>query len=505
MATQVELAIAWAKNLVGTAQYSGRCQAFVADCYFRGAGMARRSASTAKAARNLWRVSTSRSGIPAGAAVYFDSPTAPTAGHVGLCIGNDQIIHAFGKIKLMSVDSVIGAGYKYQGWGWNGGVKPTGAGAAVSTAISADSVAGTSGASLEETAVMHIPQTEQVWTAYQDDSPHKRPDDYILRWQSYETGAVQEITDRVGEITLTDDSDSLCLELSFQVLQVTGEPYFPPLAIACGDQIAAVNTGSGECVFLGQVQTVSGNYREAMTVKCLDGGRLLTTNDVIIQFNNVPAKTALTQLAAKVGIEAVSCPNLISTVYSVEKNNTATIAQSILDTVTAENGVPYFLRMVGGTLVVRSFGATCIRGWHKQAANLASFDILDEASDPQVSWDIGDLRNHVTVYSEADDSVSIQATAQDEDSIRRYGKRQALETFSDEDAVTAAAKAKSTLINKNRVEETFSVTTYGSDRVVAGVRLRVDLAEIQGEFWVVAVTHTLGPPHRMNMTLRRAD
>lgn len=133
MATQVQMAIAWAKKQVGSSAYAGLCQAFVADAYSKGAGMTRRSAGTAKAARNLWRVSTSRKDIPAGAAVYFDSPTAPSAGHVALCIGNDQVIHAFSSIKIMSVDAVIGAGYAYQGWGWNGGVKPSGAAQVVST------------------------------------------------------------------------------------------------------------------------------------------------------------------------------------------------------------------------------------------------------------------------------------------------------------------------------------------------------------------------------------
>ena len=55
------------------------------------------------------------------------------------------------------------------------------------------------------------------------------------------------------------------------------------------------------------------------------------------------------------------------------------------------------------------------------------------------------------------------------------------------------------------VKETFSLTTYSSDRIVAGVRMKVDLAEIRGEFWVTAVTHDLGPPHRMTLTMRRAE
>ena len=139
MATQVQQAIAWAKKRLGSSAYAGRCQAFVADAYAKGAGMPRKSASTAKAARKLWRVSSSRKDIPVGAAVYFDSPTAPSAGHVALCIGNDQVIHAFSSIKITSVASVIGAGYAYQGWGWNGGVKPSGAVQVVSTTTASSS------------------------------------------------------------------------------------------------------------------------------------------------------------------------------------------------------------------------------------------------------------------------------------------------------------------------------------------------------------------------------
>lgn len=500
MATQVELAIAWARKKVGTAAYSGRCQAFVADAYAYGAGMTRRSASTAKAARNLWRVSTSRKNIPVGAAVYFDSPTSPAAGHVGLYIGNNQIVHAFGKVKIMSIDAVIGAGYDYQGWGWNGGVRPTGAG---STGSADTSGAGSSG-SLEETSVIHIPQTEQVWTKYEDDRPNKPPDAYQYLWESWETGKTRDITDRVGSPVLEDDSDSLCLQFSFSLLQSSGERFMQPLKLAPGDIIAVVNTGSKETVFLGQIQSMSGAHRDSMAYTCLDAGRLLTTNDVILQFNNVPAKTALMNLASKIGIQSISCPNLISSVYDIVKDNAANIAKSILETVTAENGVPYFLRMMGNTLVIRSFGETCIRGWYRQESNLAAFDIMDEASAPSGSWSIDDLRNHIQVYSDADDAVTVLASAEDAASIRRYGRRTALETFSDQDKVTAASKAKTTLARLNQVTEDFSLHCYGSDRIVAGCRLKVDLEEAKGEFWVTRVSHSLGPPHTMDLTLRRA-
>ena len=108
------------------------------------------------------------------------------------------------------------------------------------------------------------------------------------------------------------------------------------------------------------------------------------------------------------------------------------------------------------------------------------------------------------MYSDADDAATVLASAEDAASIRRYGRRTALETFSDQDKVTAASKAKTTLARLNQVTEDFSLHCYGSDRIVAGCRLKVDLEEAKGEFWVTRVSHSLGPPHTMDLTLRRA-
>ena len=510
MATQTERAIAWARKKIGTTAYNGMCQSFVADCFYKGAGMTRISAPSAKIACERWRKSTSKSGIPVGAAVYFWSPKSPKNGHVGLHIGNNQLVHAFGSVKCMTITQIEacsygGKHYRFLGWGWNGGVKPSGAGStgAVSgTRVDAAVSDAQSGSS--QPAVIHIPQVEKVYTKYTSDVPRKALDGYTVTWQSVTTGVAKDITARTGDLTLTDDSAALCMEFAFQVLHPCNHKYFKPLALQCGDLVTVINAGSKEAIFSGQIQTISGSYQETMTVTCHDNGRLLTCNEVIVQFNNVAAKTAITQLAGKLGIQKVSCPNLVSSVYSLEKENAATILQNILATVTAENGVDYFPRMMGDTLVIRSYAKECTQGFYKPASNLAAFDVMKDPSNPQVSWDIGELRNAVLVYSEADNSVSMKATAQDNASIKRYGRRTALETFSDQDTVSANTKAKTTLAKRNRISESYTLETYGSDKIVAGCRVKIDLAEMKGEFWVTAVKHSLGPPHMMSLTLRRA-
>lgn len=122
MATQVQNIVSWAKGKVGSKAYSGLCQKFVAEAYAYGGGLQRVWAGTATNAWKLYGVSTSKSNIPVGAAVYFNGSN-PSVGHVGIYIGNGQVVHAYPSIIISNLNSIPG----YRGWGWNGGVKPSGA------------------------------------------------------------------------------------------------------------------------------------------------------------------------------------------------------------------------------------------------------------------------------------------------------------------------------------------------------------------------------------------
>ena len=361
-------------------------------------------------------------------------------------------------------------------------------------------------ASQDAVAVVHIPQVDKVYTKYEADVYTKKEDQYRVTWQSMDTGQIRDITDRCEAPELTDDADSLCVELSLSVRQGGADYYMKPLILAPGDFVAVTNVASEEVVFVGQVQTVDGSYQSALRCRCLDGGRILTANEVIIQYNNIPAKEALSQLANKAGLSGILVPELVSSVYGIYRDSASSIAQSILDTVRSENGVRYFRRMVGETLTIRSFANEPISLWYRQANNLDSFDVFNEAAEPQLSWSIEELRNHITLYSGDDTGTVIQAELSDEESIKRYGKRMAVEDWSQNQAkISAADRAKVALWEKNRVTESFTIETYGSDRAVAGALVYVKTSEVQGYFWIDAVTHVYGTPHRMTMTLRRSD
>jgi len=406
-------AIDFAKRNLGSKRWIsntgiGLCQGFVADCY-RAAGVSVPSTGSAKGAQKLWQKSTDLSNIPAGAAIFFSSPTkaGSTYGHVGLHAGGGMVYHHWGQIVCWSLAQMRSRNIIPLGWGWEANTVLTGGGDSYTGETGGGLVASTD-ASEQAAAVVHIPQTEKVYTRYESDWLGKKPDRYKITWQSLETGEIRDITDRCEAPEMTDDADSLSLELSVAVRQGGGDYYMPPLILVPGDFMALTNIATGEVVFVGQVQSVEGSYHSALRCRCLDGGRALTQGQTVIQFNNVPAKDALSQLANKVGIQSILCPELVSSVYGLFQQSPAEIVKTILDTIQQENGVRYFVRMVGTTLTVRSFGNNPIRLLCKQEANLADFDVFTEAAEPQLSWSFEEQQLPSAAGTASADGTAVQ-------------------------------------------------------------------------------------------------
>ena len=122
--------VSYVNQFVGDNYTRGRCQMFVQECYLRcfgksnaGGGCCATNAYTRycpSANRGSWD-------IPIGAAVYFAGSTTKCstcsnyAGHVGIYVGNNQIVHVWsGKIRKDNITVVTSSGYTYRGWGWQG-------------------------------------------------------------------------------------------------------------------------------------------------------------------------------------------------------------------------------------------------------------------------------------------------------------------------------------------------------------------------------------------------
>ncbi len=113
MAYSADAAIKWALSQVGSQAYNGYCQKFVMTAISKVTG---KYVSTGNAT-NAWKmygVSTSKTNVPTGAAVFFNGSN-PSVGHVGLYIGNGYMVHA----TRSGVKKVkFSPGSSYRGWGW---------------------------------------------------------------------------------------------------------------------------------------------------------------------------------------------------------------------------------------------------------------------------------------------------------------------------------------------------------------------------------------------------
>ncbi len=126
--------VEYLNSLVGDYYEIGWCQSFVYNATKNYFGIE----ATRPCATEAWKAfgkSSSRTDIPLGATVYFGGSNVTCeycnqkAGHVGIYVGNNEIVHAWTGIQKNTIDWVLNRGYTYRGWGWNGNYEisqPTG-------------------------------------------------------------------------------------------------------------------------------------------------------------------------------------------------------------------------------------------------------------------------------------------------------------------------------------------------------------------------------------------
>ncbi|MEN6513014.1 PKD domain-containing protein [Methanoculleus sp.] len=126
-----EDAIKWGENWKGTGDtyWNGYCLRFVANS-FRG-GKAEGISnwlSAILAASDLYRINQEPEGwvhAPRGAVIFFDNEGTNTNGHVGIYLGNNRVLHAWGTVKNETISEALdkpdvgrylGWSYPYENW-----------------------------------------------------------------------------------------------------------------------------------------------------------------------------------------------------------------------------------------------------------------------------------------------------------------------------------------------------------------------------------------------------
>ena len=105
MTEYTENAIRWAKERLGDTTYRGKCLAFVEDAYEQSNRIEMFGGDTAKESADQYRAISRKTEPPPGAFVFFDwtgkiGQVEKNYGHVGIAIGNGEIIHAWDKVRI---------------------------------------------------------------------------------------------------------------------------------------------------------------------------------------------------------------------------------------------------------------------------------------------------------------------------------------------------------------------------------------------------------------------
>lgn len=483
MATQVEKAIAKGKSLLGSHAYDNYCQKFVRICY-EAAGISG-SAASAREACNKWKKSSSKTDIPIGAAVYFFNSSD---GHVGIYIGSGQMIHAWGSKGVIISDINICS--NYQGWGWQGGQKPEGAGESVSTDSGDGERSSSDKVELCSTSVI---STVNVGGALNEST-------YLdITGNSenlYELHIINNGTDYqpivVGEVTWTTEWKDVAGKLEFTVLKDSA------LNIQEGNAVAFMMNGKG--VFYGYLFEKSRGKGSTIDCVAYDQLRYLKNKDTYCY-----KEKSLTDVVIMIAMDyrlKVDQSKMANTKYlipgRVEDNQTLfDIIKNARDLTEQATGNMYVVFDDFGLLSVRAIG------------DLKTDYLIDDETAEDFSYKSSidnDVYNQIQFYKD-DDTTGNRAKYlyQNADLINRWGVLQLTVKLENGDNPTEFGKNILNLYAQKKRELEVK-DCIGDTRLRAGssVFVNLNLGDVIYQNCQVIVTkavHKFGPKYSCDLTL----
>jgi len=302
----------------------------------------------------------------------------------------------------------------------------------------------------------------------------------------------KNITKYVGDLGWTSDSETLGVQLNFKVAY-SDVNNFPKNLATNGDIVAL--KADGKNIFVGIVLDVDIDGRNPRGITCMDFAFYLNKNDAIIQYNNVAAHTAIKRLLDKFGIKYVidAMPVNITKIYKGQK--VSEIIKDILEIVTTKTGVKYRMEMRNDVLYIVKQKDLIVTANTKYIAN------------PKRKLSIQEMKNTILVVSDNENAVKISATAEDKNSVKKFGRLQMVHQVKDEEIAASKHIANQLLKQYNKIFEENSVDLIGSNNVRAGRILKIvePITGMNGNYLIRNVSHKVsGGVHLMSLNLEVA-
>lgn len=296
---------------------------------------------------------------------------------------------------------------------------------------------------------------------------------------------MKEITERVGNLAWTSDSAGLSVNLTFDYAGVDDDN------LNTFDQI--LFDDEGDPIFYGVVTSISLNGGK-VSISAFDFGYYLNKSEVIIQFNNSKASTAIQLLLKDLNIKSGSMPILSTVINKIYKDvKVSDVLNDILDQVFLETGKKYFYEMSYDVLNIYEVGAELIDITYKMAENLAPVTLEDVLSKGlNVTESVEDLRNSVIVVSSESDSLRVVEEVSDQQSVKQNGLLREVITVDLKNESEARNISRQLLGELNKITQSTTIPLLGHKKLKKYRRIKIDMPELKlsGEYLILSAAHT---------------
>lgn len=317
------------------------------------------------------------------------------------------------------------------------------------------------------------------------------------------TGVQRELV--FGEVSWGDNIESLGLELNVSLPRNVKDRHLAPYDIVnVGDGIIFKNLEN--IIFEGMVETVGLN-EGSKDLTCYDYGYLLGKTAILKQFNDVKGHKAIESICNQRGIPVGRITPMNVSITEIYNNKTVSdIFKEIIQKENENTGKRIVMEMRGSRLYVEDMNTQVVELSHKPAANLSPFNPAELPGDISKSATIDNMKNYVQiVYQETENDVTTArtvATASNENSINKYGRRVYVESISEDDINNAQTIANNRLRELEKMEINLTIEMLGDDRLRSGRVIEVENKEynLRGRYTVLNCEQTYANNNR-RMTL----
>jgi hypothetical protein len=287
-----------------------------------------------------------------------------------------------------------------------------------------------------------------------------------------------DISNKVSNIAYSTDIDTVGTTLTFDTIYNVAEGNIISLVENNKEIIRAIVTGTSR-------------NKDYYSITAQDFAFYLNKNEVIIQFNKVPAYLAIGQLLEKFGIKHSIEHSLTTQITKIYKDETILdVINDILDICVKEKGIKYRVEMRLDVLYVEKITNLVINPVIKlNDKNIQSLKLISD--DISYTRSIEDMKNKVLVVSDDEKSTRIIASVQDNNNITKFGLMQEVETVNADNIAQAKNIAKNTLKELNKVNEEISFTILGDSSVKAGRVVNINTDLVKGKYLIKSASHNI--------------